>query len=204
MVGISTRNPLRCALARVAAIFFVSAVAGAVLARGAVFELDPAQSEVSFTLGDILHTVHGVFKLKSGRIEFDPETGAAGGLIVVDAASGASGSDGRDHRMHKEILESARFPEVTFTPRRVVGRVAPQGPSQVEIQGMMKLHGGEHEISLKAQVVPHGDHWTAQIHFVVPYVAWGLKNPSTFILRVNKEVSIDLRATGRLSGLVAE
>jgi polyisoprenoid-binding protein YceI len=195
---------LRRAAPRVAAIFFVSAMAGSMLARGAVFELNPAQTDVSFTLGDILHTVHGVFKLKSGKIEFDPATGAASGLIVVDATSGESGSDGRDHRMHKEILESPRFPEVTFTPQRMVGRVALQGPSQVEIQGMMKLHGGEHEIVLKAQVAPDGDHWNAQIHFVVPYVAWGLKNPSNFILRVNKEVAIDVQATGQLSGLAAE
>ena len=195
---------MRRAAPRVAAIFLVSAMAGSLLAHGAVFELNPAQTDVSFTLGDVLHTVHGVFKLKSGRIEFDPVTGAASGLIVVDAASGASGGDGRDHRMHKEILESPRFPEVTFTPQRVVGRVAPQGPSQVEIQGVIKLHGAEHEIALKAQVVPDGDHCKAQIHFVVPYVAWGLKNPSTFILRVNKEVNIDVQATGRLSGLAAE
>jgi polyisoprenoid-binding protein YceI len=195
---------LRRAAPRVAAIFFVSAMAGSLLARGAVFELNPAQTDVSFTLGDVLHTVHGVFKLKSGKIEFDPATGAASGLIVVDATSGASGGDGRDRRMHKEILESPRFPEVTFTPQRVVGRVALQGPSQVEIQGVIKLHGTEHPLALKAQVEPAGDHWNAVLRFAVPYVEWGLKNPSTFILRVSKEVNIDIRAAGSLTGLAAQ
>jgi len=35
--------------------------------------------------------------------------------------------------------------------------------------------------------------------FVVPYVKWGLKNPSTFILRISRDVGIDGRATGRLT-----
>jgi polyisoprenoid-binding protein YceI len=106
--------------------------------------------------------------------------------------------------MHYEILESARFPEVTFTALRVTGRVARQGSSQVEVQGVMKLHGSEHELTSIAEIAPDGEHWKAHVHFVVPYVAWGLKNPSNFFLRVNKEVNIDVQATGRLSGLAAE
>src|SRR5436305_1775261 len=74
-------------------------------------ELDPARTNVSFTLGDVLHTVHGTFKLKRGSITFDSSTGKASGEIVVDVASGNSGSGTRDKRMHKEILESARYPE---------------------------------------------------------------------------------------------
>jgi hypothetical protein len=33
---------------------------------------------------------------------------------------------------------------------------------------------------------------------VVPYVRWGLKNPSTFILRVSDKLDLDINATGRL------
>jgi hypothetical protein len=33
---------------------------------------------------------------------------------------------------------------------------------------------------------------------VIPYIAWGLKNPSTFFLHVSDEVEVDITAAGRV------
>jgi len=44
-----------------------------------------------------------------------------------------------------------------------------------------------------------GDQLTAATNFVVPYVEWGLKNPSTFILKVSDKVDIDIHASGHLT-----
>src|SRR5450631_1553732 len=63
-----------------------------------VLTLDPAQSKVHWTVDSALHTVHGTFALKSGTLHFDPETGKAGGEIIVFATSGESGSSMRDAR----------------------------------------------------------------------------------------------------------
>lgn len=41
--------------------------------------LDPATTTVHWTLGDILHTVHGTFRLKKGIVRYDPLTGNATG-----------------------------------------------------------------------------------------------------------------------------
>jgi hypothetical protein len=39
----------------------------------------------------------------------------------------------------------------------------------------------------------------AKGRFIVPYVQWGLKDPSVFVLKVAREVGIDLTLVGRLS-----
>jgi len=161
--------------------------------------LDPVATHVKFILPDVLHTVHGEFTLKSGAIEFDPVTARASGAIVVDAASGESGSRGRDSRMHKNILESAMFPEITFVPDRVDGVLQLQGDSEVGLHGMFQMHGSSHAVTLPARVHINGPDLTAAIKFPVPYVGWGLKNPSTFILRVADTVQIEIQTSGHLS-----
>jgi len=160
-----------------------------------VFDLDPVHTEIQFTLSDVLHTVHGTFQLKSGSVRFDPATGKAAGELIVDVTSGESGSKGRDRRMHKDVLESQRYPEAVFIPDHVAGSIAPEGAAQVEVHGVFKIHGAEHELMLAVQVERKGDQLTATTHFVVPYAKWGMKNPSTFLLRVGDKVEIDIRAT---------
>ena len=39
--------------------------------------LDPARTEIHYTLGATAHSVHGTFKLKSGVVRYDPATGKA-------------------------------------------------------------------------------------------------------------------------------
>jgi polyisoprenoid-binding protein YceI len=168
------------------------------LAQSYVFELDPHQSQVAFTLDDVLHTVHGSFQLKAGSIRFVPSAGAVSGLLVVDATSGDSGSKARDRKMHKDILESEKFPEISFAPQRILGQVVLEGKSQITIEGVMTLHGQPHPMSILAPVEVHAGRATADLTFLVPYVQWGLKNPSTFILRVSDKVKIDVRAVGYL------
>ncbi|HEY3928700.1 MAG TPA: YceI family protein [Candidatus Koribacter sp.] len=163
-------------------------------------DFDPASTKVEFTLGDVLHTVHGTFHLKSGSMHFDPATGAAGGLLVVDATSGNSGNDTRDHKMNKEILESDKFPEATFTPQRVIGQLAKQGSSDIQVKGIFRIHGADHDLTLNVPARVNGNQLQMQTQFIVPFVHWGMKDPSTFILRVNKEVQMSISGTELISG----
>jgi polyisoprenoid-binding protein YceI len=167
------------------------------LADELVLELDPGRTDIKFTLGAALHTVHGSFKLKRGTIRFDPATGKARGEFVVDVTSGESGNGSRDHHMHKDILESERYPEAVFTADRIDGSLAAQGASQLAVHGSLKVHGAEHEMTLRTEVQAQGDSLIATTHFIIPYVKWGMKNPSTFLLKVGDQVEIDVRATAR-------
>jgi polyisoprenoid-binding protein YceI len=179
-------------------IMLVAVVTSAV-AQDEALQLDPAQTSVKFTLGDVLHTVHGTFQVKRGSLALEPASGKISGEIVVDAASGASGSGARDHKMNKEVLESKLYPEIIFHPDRIDGAVAGQGKSSVQVHGMFKIHGVDHDITVPAEVEMSADHWTATVHFTVPYAKWGMKNPSTLFLRVNDSVEIDLMAAGTVA-----
>ena len=182
-----------------AAVVLAFAVPAFLSAQEAVLELDPTQTHIEFILADFLHSVHGTFKLKSGTIRFDPATGKAGGLVVVDVTSGESGNGSRDHKMHKDILESRKYPEATFTPVRVTGRLEAQGDSPIDLSGIFKLHGKEHELTLATTVRRGGDQLTASTHLEIPYVDWGLKDPSTLFLRVDSQVEIDIKTVGRIT-----
>lgn len=159
-------------------------------------DFSPANTTINFTLGDVLHTVHGSFKLKQGDVVYTFATGTIRGALVIDGPSGDSGNHSRDHKMHREILESARYPEISFRPDSVQGTVAPSGVSSVAVHGTFSLHGADHEMTLPVRLELSPDHWTAYTHFTIPYVKWGLKNPSTFLLRVSESVEIDIHAAG--------
>ncbi len=169
-----------------------------VKAQPTVIELDPAQTRIEFTLGALLHTVHGAFRLKQGTIRFDPATGKASGAIVVDATSGNSGNESRDNKMHQSIIESLRFPEIVFTPDSVAGALTGPGPWKVKVHGSFNIHGVEHEMALPVEAQVGPDRFTATMLFAIPYVSWGMKNPSTFLLRVDQQVGIEIHAAGRV------
>jgi polyisoprenoid-binding protein YceI len=179
-------------------VLLTFAISSPAIAQDAALELDPAATQVSFTLGDVLHTVHGTFKLKRGTVKFDPASGHASGQVVVDATSGDSGSHARDRKMHKDVLESAQYPEIIFTPNQIEGQVLPQGDFRVQVLGTFTVHGAGHPLTLVVQAHLAGDRLTAETQFTVPYVNWGLKNPSTLFLRVNDSVDIAIHAAGQI------
>lgn len=183
-------------------IILTSLLAGAlattVSAQEQTVALDPAHTAIKFTLGDVLHTVHGTFLLKSGTIRLNPATGVASGLVVVDVTTGDTGSKSRDRKMHKEILESSRYPEATFTPTGVSGASTLSDHQTYQISGIFRLHGADHPVTLIFPITLNGTSVAAQTHMVIPYVKWGLKNPSTFVLRVSDKLDLDIEANGQL------
>jgi polyisoprenoid-binding protein YceI len=162
-------------------------------------EFNPSQCTVQFTLGALLHTVHGSFKVKRGTVRFDPASGQASGGIAVDVRSGETGVSARDRLMHESVLESDRFPEAVFSPDHVKGRFASIGESELEAHGSLRLHGSEHEMTIPIRVKSQNDLVTAKANFVVPYVAWGMKDPSNLALRVDKSVEVEVRLTGAVA-----
>jgi hypothetical protein len=181
-------------------LLFVLLTMGADLhAQETTLKLDPAGSKIEFALADVLHTVHGSFGLKEGTIHFNPVTGQASGSVVVDVRSGQSGNRTRDRKMHAEILESNRYPEASFTPTRMSGPWTRQGSSTIRLDGIFRIHGRDHSVWWSVAAQSSLNNVSVKIHAVLPYVDWGMKDPSTFILRVSDKVDLDITAIGRFT-----
>jgi len=196
------------AMAALGCALFVSASVAPTLGQPAapatseiVLTVDPAQSKVNWTVDSTLHMVHGTFALKRGSIHFDAESGRAGGEIAVYAASGESGNDSRDARMHKEILETAKYPDALFKPTQIDGKVAPAGPSDSAVRGVFSIHGGDHDLIAPVHTEITGNRWKGTTKFEVPYVKWGIKDPSNFLLKVKPVVNVELELSGEIQAL---
>ena len=169
-------------------------------AQTRTLQLDPAKTSVEFTFGATLHTVRGSLRVREGAIRFDPATGAAEGSIVLDATSATTGNPRRDRKMHEKVLESRRFPDMVFTVERISGAMKETGRSDVQLHGILEMHGTRRPIALPATAIVEGDRVTATGSVDIPYLEWGLADPSFFILRVAKKVHVEIKASGRLSG----
>ena len=159
--------------------------------------VQPVTSRLSFTLDTTFHEVHGTMAISGGTLRFDPETGAASGEITVDARSAETGNGKRDKTMHADVLESQRFPTIVFRAERVEGRFVDPGHSDVRVIGVMRLHGADHPMTLPAAVDSADGHVRATLRFTVPYIEWGLHDPSILIARTAKTVNVEVLADGR-------
>ena len=194
------RRALRAVILFAIACCGVLALAPASRAQSFTVNLDPAQTRVEITLNTTLHNVHGTFRLKSGQIHFDLATGKTTGAIIVDARSGDTDNSSRDKKMHQEILESQKYPEIVFTPVQVKGSFDPHKASQLDVNGNFRVHGQDHDLTMTIAVQPSS---TTQLqcdtHFTIPYIKWGMKDPSTFLLHANDTVVLEIHATAQIA-----
>jgi len=171
----------------------------AALAQHQTFVVNPDGSEVKMTLKTTHEIVNGTFHIQSGTIEFDRSTPKMSGSVVVLAGSGKTGNNSRDKKMNTDILKVEQHATVSFEPKSYAGAVAPSGDSTIQVTGIFTLLGKPHEITVPMLVHLAGANVTTEAHFVVPYVEWGLKNPSFLIWKADNDVAIDLHLVGTIS-----
>jgi polyisoprenoid-binding protein YceI len=159
-----------------------------------VLDFDAARSQIKFTVASFPHAVEGTFKLKSGHVQLDTMTGKADGAIAVDATTGDSGNSWRDGDMRRDILESNRFPEIIFTPQSFVLAKQYTGKPTVTAHGILALHGSNHPIDISLVFHQSENEVVASGRFAIPYVEWGLKDPSLLLFRAAKTVDVELAA----------
>ena len=177
----------------------VALLAPTVLAQRQTFVVNPDSSQVKMTLNTTHELVNGTFHVQSGSIEFDRSTPKMSGSVVVFAGSGKTGNDSRDKKMNRDILRVGQFATVSFEPKTYTGVITLSGDSTIQATGIFTLLGTPHEITIPIIVHLEGSNGSAKAHFIVPYVQWGLKNPSFLIWNADNDVAIDLLLSGQLS-----
>src|ERR1700749_639807 len=179
------------------AVLAVAAILGpAALAQHQTFVVNPDASEIKMKLNTTHEVVNGTFHIQSGSIEFDRSNPKISGSVAVLAGSGKTGNGSRDKKMNKDILKVEQHATVSFEPKSYAGTIAPLGDSTIRVTGIFTLLGTPHEISIPILVHLESTTAVAKAHFVVPYIQWGLKDPSFLIWKADKDVAIDLSLTG--------
>ena len=95
--------------------------------------------------------------------------------------------------MKNEVLETGKYPLIRFKLTKLEG-VEPD----LRVTGELKIHGVSHELSVPMHVKINGDEVSIGAKFVVPYVEWGMKDPSNFLFKANKTVEVELMAEGHI------
>jgi polyisoprenoid-binding protein YceI len=105
--------------------------------------------------------------------------------------------------MHAKVLESAKFKEIVLAVDGFEGKFDRAAPSKLTVKARFRIHGAEHSVVLELAITPHGagadQLLGAATTFTVPYVDWGMKDPSKAFLRVGKEVEVSIDAKGVLT-----
>ena len=160
---------------------------------------DPALTKISWSLAGNVHNTHGTFQLKEGSARVDASHGTASGELIVEAESGESGNGARDKRMKKEILEADRYPEIRFTVTKLEGAISGDAAANVRVFGRFDIHGASHSISIPLTVKIKGVDFSGSGKFVVPFVDWGMKDPSNFLFKVDKTVEVQIVVVGHVT-----
>lgn len=159
---------------------------------------DAAATKINWTLSGNVHTTHGTFRLKEGHVTVNVANGHISGELVVEAESGESGNASRDKRMKKEVLETDKYPQIRFQVTGLEGAAPLKSESSVRVVGQMSIHGASHEVTIPLQITLNGTEFSGHGKLAVPYVDWGMKDPSNFLFKVAKTVEVEFVAVGLL------
>jgi polyisoprenoid-binding protein YceI len=119
----------------------------------------------------------------SGEVNFSPSAIAESSLnLRLNPASFAVQNDvsDKDRReiertMKEQVLEVARFPEITFASRQVSGMQLGESMYMLKIEGDLTLHGATRGQSISAQVVSMDGSIRAQGEFTIKQSDFNIK-----------------------------
>ena len=187
-------------------LLIAAAVALSAPALAATWQIDPAHSNVSFSVRHMMvSNERGEFTKVSGTVEGDEK---APTQAVINATIDATSINTReakrdDHLKSADFLDVAKYPTITFKSKRI----EPSGTGQFKVTGDLTLHGVTREVVLDvSDVTPPikdpmgktraGAHATTKIDRKDFGINWSKTMDGGGLLVGNDvDISIDVEAT---------
>lgn len=130
-------------------------------AKPTTWDIDPAHSQVAFTIRHIFSRVPGHFGTFSGTIQFDPDSPGTGSVQVeIDANSINTSVEKRDNHLRSaDFFDVAKYPKITF----VSTGVKDLGGGKLEVTGNLTMHGVTKPVTLATVVLGSGPSMQGQL-----------------------------------------
>jgi len=127
-----------------------SSVGAPARAEAATWALDPAHSNVGFSIRHMMvSNVRGNFAEFGGTVTGDPKD--PGGAVIeatIDAASIDTGDEKRDaHLRNPDFLDVEKYPTITFKSKKIEAA----GAGKAKVTGDLTLHGVTKEVVLDVE-----------------------------------------------------
>jgi polyisoprenoid-binding protein YceI len=146
---------LRKTLVAILTAMLLPAVAAAEIEK---YNVDPAHTEVGFTIRHFVSKVPGRFNQFAGEIQVDPQDPST--MVVqgtVQTTSIDTNQPRRDeHLRSADFFDVATYPAITFTSKKVTKNAA----GTYTVLGDLTMHGVTKEVPLEVEVLGFGpDGW---------------------------------------------
>lgn len=124
-----------------------------------------------------------MFRDFSGEVNLSPDRPADSSLALkvradsLEVTNDISGSDRREIEgtARGDVLETAKYPEISFQSTRAALNSVGEGRYQVNINGNLSLHGVTVAVPIPAQVTVMGDLLRASGEFSISQKQFGIK-----------------------------
>ena len=183
----------------IAALWLATSLAADAPRGAVVYKIDPASAEAGFDVKATGHTVHGKTTAVSGEVHVIDEPGGGktiSGRIEIAAATLDTANSKRDQTMKRKCLAVDRFPAIVFTPERFApsGPAPAPGPVAGRLSGTLTIRDVTKPVTMDATLTPQGTRIAVAGTFDVPWLEFGIPDPSFFIITLDKVAHAHFRA----------
>lgn len=158
-------------------------------------------SSMTFEVSAQLHMVHGESRAFSGTITGDPADITTAKIAVkLDPASLNTDNEKRDADLRDKCLETAKFPAIEFESTTIStdAKALKEGqPVNATVNGKLKMHGLEKDVSVPVKILLKGDVLTAEGSMAVVLDEWNIFRPKVMVVQLQNDVKIAFTIGGR-------